>query len=239
MSLDLQPSPTGSDTPLQPILMNILTIFFLVLSCLCPIGAVAIFIAPESAINPLPPRTPMPTGPTPTNTSIYSFPATWTQTPTREITSTRTPRPTAVPETQAPSLTPFPLSTAENGSTFPFIQEGSSADYTASLKGCAKLYVGGYVYDNTRAPINNLLVHLKGAINSFDIDLVHISGSDPDYKDGGFEFTIDNPPTLTIQKLSLQLLDANQTPLSDPITFNTYEGCDKNLVLVNFILRSN
>jgi hypothetical protein len=30
-------------------------------------------------------------------------------------------------------------------------------------------------------------------------------------------------------------LDANKVPLSDKIVFNTYEGCDRNLVQINFV----
>jgi hypothetical protein len=238
MSTDFIAPAPEANTALKPILLNILAIFFLVISCICPVYAGVIFLAPNSAINPLPPRNAGSFGSTPTNTSIYNFPSTWTPTLTMEPTLTRTPRATAASDDLMPTISPIPSDTPEGAVLFPFMQEGVAPQYSASLKGCAKLYIGGYVYDTTRSPINNLYLHLSGSLQGNAIDQEMITGSDPDYKDGGFEFTLDSPPVFSLHSLSLELLDANRKVISDKIIFNTYEGCDKNLVMINFIQRA-
>jgi hypothetical protein len=52
---------------------------------------------------------------------------------------------------------------------------------------------------------------------------------------GEFEFRLADKPTLSLNSLWIQVLDANKVPLSDKIVFNTYEGCDRNLVQINFV----
>lgn len=241
MSLEFHPPSSEADAAYRPVLMNILALFFLILSCLCPLLATVIFIAPDSAVNLLPPRTAVPaySGPTPTSTSVYDFPPTWTPTVSPKPSSTTTPRPTMTPETLMPTITSISATQTEDAGLFPFIQEGASPEYTTSPKGCARIYIGGYVYDTTRSPINNLSVHLVGTLGSQTIDLERVSGANTEYKDGGFEFELESAPVLSIQKITIELLDANRTPISDKIVFNTYEGCDKSLILINFIQKAS
>jgi hypothetical protein len=233
-------APAAEPVPdLKPILLNILAIFFLLMSCFCSAYSGAIFLAPDSAINLMPPRPGGFFGPTLTRTSLYHFPPTWTPTLTAEPTQTRTPRPTEASNGLMPTITSIPSDTPEGMVTSPFMQEGNAPQYSASLKGCAKLYVGGYVYDSTRAPINNLYLHLTGSLQGTAVDQEMVTGSDPDYKDGGYEFTLDSTPVFSLHSLSLQLLDANRNVISEKVIFNTYEGCDKNLVTINFIQRAS
>ena len=52
---------------------------------------------------------------------------------------------------------------------------------------------------------------------------------------GEFEFRLSDKPALSLNSLWIQLLDGNKVPLSDKIVFNTYDGCDRNLVQLNFV----
>jgi hypothetical protein len=225
----VEDSPSGKR--LQPILFNILAIFFLILTCLCPAVSLAIFASPNSIFNPLPPRTATPVyvPPTDTPTSAYEFPPTWT--PTATVTQTDTPGAATV----APSPTNNTNPTATINASFPFTLEAGSPTYLPSPKGCAWLGVAGVVYDPSHAPLNNLFVELGGKFLAQTVQMEVVTGPIHTTEGGEFEFHLADKPTLTLNSLWIQLLDANKVPLSDKIVFNTYEGCDRNLVQINFL----
>jgi hypothetical protein len=136
-----------------------------------------------------------------------------------------------------PTITPIPTTPVPGTIQYPFIQEGTAAQYSASLKGCNWLGIGGYVYDTSRAPINNLYIQLTGNLPGRKFDELQVTGTVPEYGPGGFEFTLGDRPILSINSLWLQLLDASRAAISDKIMFNTYEGCDRNMIQINFIQR--
>jgi hypothetical protein len=221
---------------LKPILFNILSIFFLGLSCLCPAFALMIFVAPDSALNPMPPGGIFVATATVTmtETPLIEFPPTWT--PTASLEST-------VPATRAPVQTSGPTDTPVYNLNpqdtpkpfFPFIVEGGNPTYSESPKGCSWLGVAGVVYDLSHNPLNNLLVQIQGKLSGNSIDTQQITGTASGNKDGGFEFQLAGEPALSLNSLRIQLLDGNRNPISDKITFNTYAACDKNLITVVFI----
>ena len=55
------------------------------------------------------------------------------------------------------------------------------------------------------------------------------------YGSGGYEFTLLDHPTETDGLYSVQLRTSSGKPLSDIYPLKTYAGCDKNLLLVNFV----
>jgi hypothetical protein len=246
----VSPDPTGrqpmsdeiplegaeSSPALKPILFNILAMFFLVLSCLCPGYSLVIFAAPGSPFNPLPPGSfgQWTMTPTTTQTPLIYFPPTWTATATLEPTVYLTP-------TQGPPMTPTitlyydPNNPNPNNTVYPFSAESGNPVYSASPKGCAWMGIAGTVYDSNHAPMNNLLIHLQGGLSGGTFDVDQVTGSVSDELDGEFEFTLAEEPVLSYNSLSIQLLDANRIPLSDKIFFNTYPGCDKNLITLNLI----
>ena len=232
--LPVESSITGPT--LKPILFNILSIFFLVLSCLCPAFSALIFIAPDSALNPLPPggANPAVVLPTSTLTPVIQFPPTWTPTATLAATipATRPPAGTAAPSDTLvynpnPQDTPKPF--------FPFLVEGGNPTYSASPNGCSWLGVAGAVYDLSHSPLNNLFVIVHGTLSGHAVDMEQVSGSASGGKDGAFEFKLADKSILSLNSLWIQLLDGNRAPISDKIVFNTYASCDKNLITVNFV----
>jgi hypothetical protein len=236
MNDELPVESSESGLSLRPILFNILSIFFLVLSCLCPAFSVLIFAAPNSALNPLRPGGATPTVVLPTNTltPIIDFPSTWTPTASLKAaaTTTRTPARTSEPTSTLvynpnPQDTPKPF--------FPFTVEGGNPTYSASPKGCSWLGVSGAAYDLSHAPLNNLLVRVYGTLSGSTIDMEQVTGSISDGKNGDFEFKLSDNPILSLNTLGIQLLDGNRSSISDKIVFNTYAGCDKNLITVIFV----
>jgi len=236
MNDELPMEGAGPGPSLSPILLNILAIFFLVLSCLCPGYSLVIFAAPDSPFNPLPPGgfgrwTDTPTS---TQTPVIYYPPTWTPTESLVPTAflTRTPGPAATPTI---TLYYDPNNPNPPTTVFPFSPESGSPTYTASPKGCGWMGIAGTVYDPNRAPLNNLLVHLQGGLSGGTFDVDQVTGSVRDDQDGEFEFTLADEPVLSYRSLSIQLLDADRNPLSDKIFFDTFPGCDKNLVTLNII----
>jgi hypothetical protein len=236
MNDELPIESSVSGPSLKPILFNILSIFFLGLSCLCPALSVMIFVAPDSGLNPLPPggRFVPTVTPTFTITPVIDFPATWTRTATAEwtvpatLTPVRTSGPTDTPVYNLnPQDTPKPF--------FPFVVEGGNPTYSASPKGCSWLGVAGAVYDLSHNPLDNLLVQIQGKLSGKTVDTEQITGAATEGPDGGFEFKLADQPALSLNALRIQLLDGNRTPISDKIVFNTYAACDKNLITVVFI----
>jgi hypothetical protein len=233
MSSDFPLDETGSARLLRPILFNILTIFFLILTCLCPGVSLAIFASPHSGFNPLPPRTPLPgfIPPTSTPTPLYEFPPTWT--PTNTPTQTNTPALRTATPFETATSNPNPDET--EGVFYPFRVEGGGPTYLPSPKGCTWLGVAGTVYDTARNPINNLFVDLDGKFADRTIHMEVVTGPIYTSQGGEFEFRLADNPTLSLNSLRIQLFDANRVPLSDKLVFNTYEGCDRNLVQINFV----
>jgi hypothetical protein len=178
----------------------------------------------------MPPRTAAPAyiPPTATVTPPFEFPPTWTPTGTPTQTGTSE----AFTVTLPPTATRSPDTTVN--ASFAFVMEEGSPIYQPSPKGCAWLGVAGVVYDANHTPINNLFVDVDGKFSGQPIHMEVVTGPIQNTVGGEFEFRLADKPTLSLNSLWIQLFDANRVPLSDKIVFNTYEGCDRNLIELNF-----
>lgn len=198
-----------------------------------------IFINPESSLNVLPPGGagfgPQP--PTATITPIQLEP-TWTASPTLELTSTNTPRPTFTPfatDTPVslfpPTRTPRPTNTPKA----PFSASTSQVESTIIHPdlACNWAGIGGTVVNANNSPIIGQVVVLRGTLDGKTIEQQTVSGINKEYGESGFEFVIGNAPVASTT-LYVQLVDLNGLPLSDKISVPTSSDCTKNLVLVRF-----
>jgi hypothetical protein len=61
-----------------------------------------------------------------------------------------------------------------------------------------------------------------------------MTGLAPQYGQGGFEITLADRLIASNGTLWIQLLDQQNLPLSDRIFFDTYQDCQKNLVIIYF-----
>jgi hypothetical protein len=215
---------------------NILAIVMLV-SAVCLGGIyMMIFINPYSGLNPFPPPTMpvlVPTA-TPTPTMRALLPPTWTPTPTSPPTETPTPEPTytLTPEGMVPTATRNP---AEG---MPFVMQEGNPQYIPNIyhpdAGCAWLGVGGQVTGLNGGPVLYLSIKLGGSLNGESVDLLTISGTAPQYGQAGYEFKLTDQPVDSVQGLYVQLLDQADLPLSEKYYFDTFNDCEKNLILINF-----
>lgn len=232
------------------IIWNILTIIFL-LGTICVAAVFAVILVnPYSGINPFPPPT-LPaalTFPTATPTLSLVLPPTWTPQPTTEPTATSTPRPSA---TLPPTETPFSLvtqvvtATAESTQAasggMPFVvQQGQPLAITNIYHpdlACNWIGVGGQVFDLKGSAVTGLQVQLGGVLNGTIIpqgSRPTLTGLLPNVP-GYYEFVLGDKPFASTQKLWVQLVDqSGSLPLSDKVYFNTFDNCEKNLIIINF-----
>ncbi len=232
----------SSSTQLPPgLIWNILTGLTIVAAITIGLVFLMIFINPQSGLSPLPPP-PMPAlvkTQTPSPTPKEVLPPTWTPTmvspqePTASPTTTDTP----IPNTPTPAVSPSPR--APGTSAVSFILQEDSPEHTENFAhedaGCQWLGVAGQVFDSEGEPIQDILVTVKGTLGEEEINKFIFTGMAPEYGDGGYEVKLSDQPQDTQETLYIQLLDqTDNLPLSEKFYFNTFEDCERNLVVINF-----
>jgi hypothetical protein len=198
---------------------DVLSILVFLLTACIGMYFLVVFINPNISLNLFPP---VPSG---TVTSTFtvtslSLSATWTASPTIEVTPTKTPGPTSATEM------PFSMSsvTAVRSTFIPHLQD----------LGCGWFGVGGTVEDVNNSPIVGIVVRLAGTLGGDRIELTTVSGVSPNYGKAGYEFMLGNVPLASNQEIYVQLLDQVDLPLSEKVFLVTSTDCEKNLILVRF-----
>lgn len=140
-------------------------------------------------------------------------------------TSTLTSTPTTT-QTPTPELLPFIL--------FGEPEMMSSALIRPRLD-CNWLVIAGQVWDLQGEPvIDSVSVHLFGELEGYSIDQYRLPGTETAYGESGYEFALEGLLVDSENTLCIQLVDANDLPLSHPYLIQTFVDCQKNLILVNF-----
>ncbi|MDX1437865.1 MAG: hypothetical protein R3335_13725 [Anaerolineales bacterium] len=236
-----------SDLNIGALILNILTVIVLLVA-LC-IGTVffTIFINPQSSLNPFPPPTLPPTRPPPTATPVprQTLPPTFTPEP-----PTETPVPTITP-TEGPTLTPSPSPTLfvlisqtpvaitepPDTSNVAFELKGdilAIQNFARQDLGCNWMGVAGHAFDLSGNVLTGITVQLGGSLAGTPVDILSLTGTAPQYGSGGYEFTLADRPIASTGTLFIQLLDQTGLPLSDQVFLDTFEDCERNLILVDF-----
>jgi hypothetical protein len=196
-----------------------------------------IFLEPQTAINPFPPPTMPVRAVLATNTPTPS-PATATPLPTTGtgvvVTDTGVP-PTAI--VVAPESTAVPTTEPAAASTgFAYELQEGSIGYTTQFAypdlDCAWMGIAGTVFDSEGNAAEDVIVHVEGP-DGFVIDA--IAGTRPEFGPAGYEVTLANAPIDSDQIYVIQLLDVFGEPASDRYAVTTFNDCDRNLILVNFV----
>jgi len=239
---DFDGTQSKRSIPRMPI-WDILSVVVLILT-VCLAGYFAlVFINPASSLNIAPPGGGLFGNALPTLTvTPLQLQATWTASPTLELTPTHTPRPTSTPiptstsfslipptKTPKPSATPTTPKAPFSGS---FTQVESTVIHPELA--CNWAGIGGTVVDANNSPVIGIVVVLRGTLNGTTIEQTTVSGVNKEYGPSGFEFVLGNAPVASDQTLYVQLVDQQNIPLSDPVKINTSSDCSKNLVMVRF-----
>ena len=217
---------------------NILSVLVLMTS-ICVGGLFfVIFLNPQGSLNPFPPATLpaiIPTS-TATPTSRVQLPATWTPTPQPPPTSTPTPQATY---TLTPEGTqPTQMITQNPSEGMPFVIQDGNPQYIPNIyhpdAGCSWMGVGGQVSGLDGSSVLYLSIKLGGSLNGESVEMITISGTAPQYGQAGYEFELSDQPSDSMQSLYVELLDQADLPLSEKYYFDTFNDCEKNLILINF-----
>lgn len=234
-NFDGKPSrPQGA--PMQ--MWDMLSIVVLILTACIGAYFVFVYLNPTSSFNILPPGGRGPQVPSATVTPLQ-LEATWTPSPTLELTPSNTPRPTFTPFfTNTPfSLVP-PTKTAKPTNTPRAPFGATSSQVESSLihpdLACNWAGIGGTVVDTNNSPVIGTVVVLRGTLNGNTVEQQTVSGINKEYGPSGFEFVLGNTPVASNKTLYVQLVDQANIPLSDKVEVVTSSECNKNLVIVRF-----
>ncbi len=217
---------------------DILSILILFITVCIALYFVFIFINPSSSFNILPPGGKGPQIPTLTARPIQ-LEATWTASPTLELTPSDTPRPTFTPfftntpfSLVPPTKTPRPTSTPKA----PFSASSQQVESTVIHPdlACNWAGIGGTVVDVNGSQVVGTVVVLRGTLNGSTMEQQTVTGINKEYGQSGFEFVLGNAPVASKNTLYVQLVDLQNIPLSDKVFITTSADCTKNLVIVRF-----
>lgn len=166
------------------------------------------------------PTDPLPLFPSPTSTFWETEESAL---PTNTATQTLTPTVTLTP---TPEILPFIL--------FDEPEFMNSAWFRPQL-GCDWLVIAGQVWDlRGDAVTDSVSVYLFGELNGYAVDEFRLPGTEKAYGESGYEFALEGFVVDSEDSLYIQLVDTNNLALSHPYLLQTFNDCQKNLILVNF-----
>jgi hypothetical protein len=165
--------------------------------------------------------------------------ATWTASPTIEPTITDTPRPSATPYASPTLVSLITPSVTPTFTATPKAPFSSTVTYLASTvyhadAACNWLGVAGTVVDTKNSEVIGMVVRLVGTLNGKRVEMTQVSGVTPAYGKSGFEFFLGTVPISSNDTLMVQLLDQAALPLSENVYIDTFNDCNKNLVIIRF-----
>jgi hypothetical protein len=155
---------------------------------------------------------------------------------TPEIVYTLEPSITSTSELPQPTATIIVLPTPFIVSQY-VLQTGSpqpTVNFLHPESACDWMGVGGQVFDTSGRPVSNLIIKLTGTLDGAVIELIALTGGAIYLGPGGYEFKLADLPTESSGTLWLTIYNDQGEAISDPITFTTFQDCDKNFILVNF-----
>ncbi len=164
-----------------------------------------------------------------------------TETPLPTLTSTPTnlPEPTAT-YTPAPTKTPVPSPTATVFTPKYVLQEGSPAyqrGWMHDSLDCSWMGVAGQIFGPKDQPVTDMVVVVTGELAGQPLDLLGVAGAETGYGPGGYEVELAGQPLGSSGALAVRLYGMDGNPQSEPVTFDTYADCEKNLVVINWVTR--
>lgn len=224
----------------RDLVWNVLTGLSLLATVFLVAVLALIFSNPAIALNPFPPPTMPVLGNQSTPTPRLLFlPATWTPvaaTQTLELLPSSTPE--LIP-TEGPTQAPPTFAPTQADGVYPFAQESNPIAMASTVfhkdGDCNWQGVAGRVVDLQGRPVIGMRVKLNGIYDGRTIEMTTLTGgASAWYGESGFEFVLGNTIIASTQSLAIQLNDQSFLPISEQVIFDTFDTCDKNLILINF-----
>ncbi len=221
---------------------DLISLLVLVTTACLAVYFLILFINPSIPYNPLPPNQANPYAPPTFTITPIKLEATWTPT---VVNTTETPTllPTITLQASPTGFSLLPTTKTPKPTSTPQKEFSATVSYIDSTiihpdSACNWQGVGGTVVDVNNADIFYQYINLVGTYNGKSVGPGGVSrivsGVNPDYGRSGFEFFLSTAPISSNHELYLQIVDQTGYPLSDNIYINTYNDCEKNLVLVRF-----
>ena len=158
--------------------------------------------------------------------------------PTEILMPTATEQGTFIDGTPVPEVTPIPPTETPFSGYYAFALQNDINAIESTLfrpnYGCNWAGVAGQVFDLQGRPVMGVRVWLRGTFNGEQVSYLSLTLESSPYGPSGFEFTLGDTPINSTGKLSIQLFDQANIPISERVYFDTYEDCQKNLILINF-----
>jgi hypothetical protein len=130
------------------------------------------------------------------------------------------------------TITPYP-----SESVYYEVQHGSPiwlSNFAHPEKGCDAILVAGQVFDSNSSPVSLIVVEVGGWLNGQKVSQLSLTGVAPFYGPGGYEVILPDRD-ITENQLWIRLYDLKGQPLSNTYFFNSYDDCERNLTIVNFV----
>lgn len=113
-------------------------------------------------------------------------------------------------------------------------------NFTRPQLGCDWLGVGGQIFSREGVVQKDLIIKAGGDLGGSPVvEGMTMPLAEPEidiaYGPGGYELTLANSPLESESSLWIQLFSLGGEPLSGQIYLTTYDDCQKNLLLVNFM----
>jgi len=235
----------SSKNKILDLILNIFTGLIVVLTVVIIALQVTIYLNPKVIFNPLPPYDlpealvfENPTQPSATLDFIPTATSELVVEPTETRMPTATEQGTFSNGTPVPEITPVPPTETPFSGYYAFVLQNDINAIESTLfkpnYGCNWIGVAGQVFDLQGRPVMGVRVWLRGTFNGERVDLLSLTLESSPYGPSGFEFTLGDTPLNSTGQLSIQLLDQANIPISDRVYFDTYQDCQKNLILINF-----
>ncbi len=143
------------------------------------------------------------------------------------------------PEDPTETATLDPAVTPDDSTHVPplphYVVLGGSPIYLPHSSGCGGLYIAGNVVDNKGNFMLFWMVRTGGTLGGTPLLIDSLSGQNTDYSESGWEIKIADAPVASNGTVSLELLNLEGIRISDVIIIETFDDCNRNLILVNFI----
>jgi hypothetical protein len=160
-----------------------------------------------------------------------------------------TPQPTKIRKPQrteilvTPSEEMLQPGLTQAGSNYQYNIQAGSPVYLPNIfhpeSGCSWLGVAGQVFGEDTEPVIDIVVEAGGVLEGGAVFALTLTGLAPDYGIGGYEIYLADHGINSQGTVWIQLFNLSGKVLSPQIYFDTFDACDKNLVLVNFTSSSS
>ncbi|MGA9398188.1 MAG: hypothetical protein WBV22_08005 [Anaerolineaceae bacterium] len=119
------------------------------------------------------------------------------------------------------------------------VQPGSPvyiANFAHPEAGCNWAGIAGQIFGKDGNPILGYTVIVSGTISEQTVALSGVASNAQTYGIGGYEIKLADAPFTSSGALVLSIYDSNNIMLFKPIPIVTYQDCQKNVVIINFVI---